>query len=652
MSCCSNNSEVCPHAEKKRKNKQKLVLIVSFISLIFSFLISINVIKSEFFHYFNPAWIAVIICGKGIVMGAYEGLKEKRITSSLLITIALFASILLEVAGLIGLGDFSHHNESYIFAAGEIAFLMAIGAFIEDYTVRKSRSGIENLMKLSPTTAKIKVDDEIKEVAIGEIKIGDIVIALPNQIVPVDGKITVGATAIDESSMTGEWTPVDKTIGDNVFGGTWNKFGAIEIEVTKMPEDMAVAKMIELVKEAEGKKAPISRIADKWASYIVPLAVSLSIVVGFIAYFWLGVDVVTAVTRGVTILVVFCPCALALATPTAVAAGLGRGAKEGILIKSGGALEAMASIDTIAFDKTGTLTKGEIKVEEVWSNIDETEMITLLASAERYSEHPIATAILKYAKDKVTLLDPVNTESITGIGLKCQIDGKQILICSFKSLSIYNIADEVGTKIGNEMQEKGKTVIALCVDDTLVGLASLSDTIRSGSHAAIKKLESMGVNTLMLTGDNEFSAREIGKNCGISDIRHSLMPEGKVTAIEELVRQNSKVCMVGDGVNDSPALATATTSIAMGALGSDAAIETAEIALMSSDISKIPPLLILSRSVLNKIKGNITFSMSVNFLAVILSTYGLLNPVTGALVHNVSSVFVVLNSAMILNKKL
>ena len=659
-SCCcgaehehKQASASCCCGEKPSSVKtQYFVLIVSIISLIISFINPAQRFGVKIFHYIDPAWLALLLCGVPIVKAGFKNLfKNRKITSGLLISVAMIAAVALEMFLMFNMGHVEmHHHESYIFAAGEIAFLMTLGGMIEDYTVRKSRAGIERLVTIAPKTAYVKNGDSLVLTKVDDIKIGDIVVVKPNNMISADGVIISGKTAVDQSSMTGESLPVDKAEGDEVFGGTWNKSGAVEIRVTKLAKDMAVSKLISLVEEAEGKKAPISRLADKWAGYIVPSAIILAFVVAVVSYFLFHISVLDAVIRGVTVLVVFCPCSLALATPTAVAAGLGNAAKRGVLIKSGAALEELAKVDVMAFDKTGTLTEGQIEISDTFAyGMDEKAMLALAAAAEKYSEHPIAKAIIKGSDAQIS--EPEQTTSLVGIGVEAIVDGKKVLVSRWTGLESSGIDTSKAEADAKELLVCGKTVVAVCVDDVLAGIIALSDVLRKDTPAAVRAINNMDIDTIMLTGDNEQTALSVAQTSGVQKVKHSLMPDDKLRCIEELKQHGKTVCMVGDGVNDAPSLAAANCSVAMGALGSDIAIETADIALMGSDILRMPGLVELAKKVMTRIKGNITLSMSINFIAVLLSTLGLLTPVTGALVHNLSSVLVVSNSALLLTVK-
>ena len=601
-------------------------------------------------YYVNPAWVAVILSGTPLFISAAKGIAHKKLNSPELISLAMIASIVLEILALCGIVvETSGHSHSYIFAAGEIAFLMSLGELLEDLTVAKCRSGIERLVALVPKEAFVKqADGSLVKTKLKDIKIGDIVVVKTGEMVAVDGKIVSGEASIDQSSLTGEYLPVDVGVGDSVYGGTMNKNGVIEVEVTKLEKDMTIAKMAELTIEAEGKKAPISRVADKAVKIILPIVLVTSLIVGIVAGFGLKVGWVEALVRAVTILVVFCPCALALATPTAVAAGLGNSAKNGVLVKSGAALETLSQMDTICFDKTGTLTEGKISLDKVVAiGFDETELVRIVASVEKFSEHPLARAVVEKAKD-LTLLDVKDINTLQGVGISATLDGKTVLVESLKKAVENDVDLSAVQEDVDSALDVGKTVAVVLVDDKLAGVLAFSDTIRENAKDVMASLGNKHFDTVMLTGDNEKSAQYIANECGVKTVKHSLMPEDKLKEIESLQEAGHKVVMIGDGVNDAPALKLADCSFAMGAMGSDIAIDSADITIMNSDIGKVDDTIKLSKRVMFAIKRNITISMVVNAVAVVLSFLGLLKPWSGALVHNASSVLVVLSSALLL----
>lgn len=608
-------------------------LAVSLLSLLMNFSFPID-----------PAWITILISGIPMLYLALTRLfYEKWVSSALLISIAMIASI--------AIGE--------IFAAGEVAFIMAIGAILEDMTVTRAKKGLSRLIALAPNEGRrlVKSGDTWTEELIPAEKIqtGDLLRVLPGETIPVDGKILSGSTSVNQSVMTGESLPVDKETGDEVYCGTLNCYGSVDIEAKHVGEDSSLQKLIAMVKEAENRKAPMQRIADKWAVWLVPIA--LLIAVGaFLITLVLDYDVMIALNRCVTVLVVFCPCALALATPVSVMAAIGQATKHGIIIKSGEALEKMGRIDTIAFDKTGTLTYGKLQVSDICSfdpGIDEDTLLALGACAEAKSEHPLAKAILEYAKQKnIALTESCGFQMAAGRGVYAVVQNKHLL-CGSEQYLLENgipIPDFITARL-KQLRSQGKASILIAADGVCIGVIALSDVLREAASDMVSQLSAMGTKTVLLTGDNQIAADYFAKQAGIGEVHGGLLPEQKVERIALLQQSGRNVCMIGDGVNDAPALKTANVGVAMGSMGSDIAVEAADIALMSDDLSKIPYLKRLSRSTLNTIKGNITVSMCINAVAVTLSVLGVLGPVTGALVHNAGSVLVVLNAALLYDRK-
>lgn len=582
----------------------------------------------------NPAWVPIIISGIPILYGAATDLFcEKTISSELLVSIAIIASIMI--------GE--------TFAAGEIAFIMAIGEILEDITVNRAKKGISQLIKLSPQQGRkiIKENGKITEsvVSIEEIYKGDILRVLPGEMIPVDGKIIFGNSSVDQSIMTGESLPIDKTIDDEVFCGTLNCDGSIDIIATKVGEDSSLQKLIRMVKEAEENKAPMQRIVDKWAGWLVPAA----FIIAIIAYF-LTSDII----RAVTVLVVFCPCALALATPTSIMAAVGQASKHGVLIKSGEALEKMGKVNCVAFDKTGTLTFGKLKVSNIItiSSVTEKELLKLVCSSEKRSEHPLGKAIVEYGKkENIQFLEVEDFKMISGKGIITKIENDEIYCGNSKFLQEQGIfLDESIEKNLENFRKEGKISILIGKNKKYIGIIALSDTIRPTAKEMVKKLKKMGTKVVLLTGDHKQTADYFAKEIGIENVYSELLPAEKVTYIKKLEKDGNKVCMIGDGVNDAPALKTADVGVAMASMGTDIAIEASDIALMGDNIEKIPYLKKLSSATIKTIKFNITASMTINLVAIILSVLGLLNPITGALVHNVGSVLVVLNAALLYDR--
>ena len=578
--------------------------------------------------WYDPAWLTVFICGLPLLWLAVMRLVRQRwISSAMLITIAMLACIYI--------GE--------LFAAGEVAFIMALGALLEDYAVARSKRGIAGLISLAPDEARLA--DLGRMVPARDIREGDVVRVLPGEKITVDGIVTAGQTSIDQSIITGESLPVDKQAGDTVYCGTMNCYGSVDIRATKAGTDTSLQKMIRMVSEAEQKKAPTQRIVDKWAEWLVPIALLIAIAA------WV---VTGELVRGVTVLVVFCPCALVLATPVSVIAGIGQATKFGVLFKSGEALEKMGKVDVITFDKTGTITKGKLTVSDTISfssQYAESDILRLAASAESRSEHPLVKAIVKaYGGD---LLPVTDFRMTAGKGVRAGIDGMNVLCgkADFLTDNGVEITSDVTNSL-KKLSEEGKAGVLVAADGQCIGLIALSDVVRPEAAGVMNELRQAGVETVMLTGDNREAADYMARRVGISSVRAGLLPADKVQAIADIQQQGHGVCMIGDGVNDAPALKTANVSVAMGAVGSDIAIESADIALMADDISHLPYLKRLSRAVIRSIKFNIPLSMASNFVAVTLSVLGLMGPVVGALVHNVGSVLVVLNAALLYDRKI
>lgn len=583
----------------------------------------------------NPAWVTVIICGIPLLyLAVWRIIYNKgirKISSALLISIAMFAAI--------AIGD--------LFAAGEVAFIMAIGAALEDMTTNRAKKGLKKLISLAPVQGRRLLRDKEEIISTDKIRQNDILRVLPGEAIPVDGVIVSGETSVDQSIMTGESLPVDKNMGDEVFCGTINRFGAIDIKATKVGENSSLQKLIRMVQDAENKQAPMQRIADKFASRLVPIAMLIAIIAGFVTE-----DIV----RAVTVLVVFCPCALVLATPTAIMAAIGQATKHGVIIKSGEALEKMGKVNTIAFDKTGTLTYGKPEVSDIISldkNISEYDLLVLSASAEAKSEHPLAKAVVDYAKEKgVRLIESDSFQMQSGMGICAGLSGAEWYCGNEKYIRQNKIL--IPENAANELEKlrvQGKAAIIIADKNHCAGILALSDVLRPEARDAVSRLAAMNTNIVLLSGDNQKTADYFAAQAGIRNVKADLLPEEKVEAIVQIQENGNPVCMIGDGVNDAPALKTASVGVAMGGMGSDIAIEAADIALMSDDITKIPYLKRLSNATATTIKLSISLSMCINLAAVTCSVLGILNPTTGALVHNAGSCFVVLIAALLYDRK-
>ena len=620
-----------------------LFIVISIVAVILS-LIGANLWR------FDLIWIAIIFCGFPIFKEAIIGLyTEFDIKADVLVSIAIISSICI--------GE--------LFAAGVIAIIMAIGGFLEEYTVSKTKAGIEKLIDLSPTKGTLiknyNLDSETELLIPADmIKVGDILKVVPGEIIPVDGVIISGESSIDQSVMTGESIPIDKVVGDEVFSGTINLYGSFVMKATKKGEDSSLQKLIKLVESANPENAEVVKAADKWATFIVVVAFICAI---------LTLIFTGEIIRAVTILVVFCPCALVLATPTAIMASIGNLTKVGILVKEGISIEKLAKVDQIIFDKTGTLTYGKPVVtnaipyngnhegnlkKEGNESISEKDLIHLFASLESPSEHPLAKSIVKYYKENYE--DPLekvsNFEMIIGKGVRANLDGSQLYAGNAEFLNSLNIdipKDFIENIAG--YLNLGATAIYLGMDGKLLGAVLLADVLRDDAYELIHQLDQLGISSTLLTGDNKNAAENIASNVGITELKYNCLPEDKISKIRELQSNNKKVAMIGDGINDAPALRQADIGISMGGVGSDISIEASDVCLVSDDIKNIPHLLALSRKTIRTINIGIGFALGLNIIATAMAAFGYLGPIGGAFVHNIGSVIVIIYSSMLLRFK-
>ena len=573
------------------------------------------------------AWVAILLCGVPIVLEAFIGLvTEFDIKADVLVSLALIASVCV--------GEY--------FAAGEVAFIMQLGGLLEELTVARARAGIEKLVHLTPQTARVLTPEGEKVLPAEHVRVGDKLRVLPGETVPVDGVILSGQTSIDQAVMTGESLPVDKGPGDPVSSGTVNQFGAFEMAAKKVGEDSSIQRMIRLVQSADAGKAKIVGLADRWATWIVIIALSAA------ALTWL---ITAEIIRAVTILVVFCPCSLVLATPTAIMAAIGNATKHGFLVREGDALERLSKVTVVTFDKTGTLTYGTPEVTGVHSAgaLSEDQLFALAAGAEQFSEHPLGRAVVRCWKDRRenNLPQAENFRMLPGRGVEALVEGRQVLAGN------QTLLEEQGVPLGNSgaaqgYLDQGAMVIYLAVDGTFAGFLALADTLRQDSAAMVASLHRLGVTPVLLTGDREAAAKAIAGELGIRQVYGECLPQEKLDRIGAFQEKGQLVCMMGDGVNDAPALKKAHVGIAMGGVGSDIAVDAADIALVDDEVKELPHLIALSRRMMGTIKVNLTFSMALNFVAIALAMTGILNPVVGALVHNAGSVLVIVNSALLL----
>ncbi len=535
-----------------------------------------------------------------------------------------------------------------------IITLILMGKWLESRAKTKTGTAVKKLIDLKPKTALIKTVDGEKAINVNELKKGDIVIVKPGEKIPADGKIILGYSSVDESMLTGESFPEEKTEGDKIIGGTINKSGSFEFEVTATGIDSVLGKIITLVEEAQGSKAPIQKLADKVAAVFVPIVIVIAVIT-FMVWFIVGGDdaFTKALINFVAVLIIACPCAMGLATPTALIVGIGKGAENGILIKDGEHLELAHKISTILFDKTGTITEGKPIVSKVVSNgYDENELIKFVASLEKRSEHPLAQAIVNYAKSKtISITDPEKFESITGFGLTGIVENKKIIIGNKNFLSNYNITSNDFEENADQFSSEGKTVVHVAIDGKSSGIIAIEDPIKNTSAEAIKELKRLNIKTIMITGDNKCNAEHIAKQLGIDDFEAEVLPEDKANIVAKYQRQGEIVAMVGDGINDAPALAQADVGIAIGT-GTDVAIETGDIVLIKGDLMGVAKAIKLSKATIRTIKQNLFWAFIYNTVGIPLAAIGWLNPMFAALAMAFSSVSVVTNSLRLKKLKL
>lgn len=619
--------------------------IVSGVFVVLSFILSLVSMESVFgpslasmLSTVDVAWVAVIVSGFPILYSAVRKLivapGVKKLSSALLITVAMAAAI--------GIGD--------VFAAAEVAFIMAIGEILEGYTTKRAEKGLEKLIHVLPTMGRVVNGDGSESfIKVEDITQGQTLRVLPGETVPVDGRILLGDTSIDQSIMTGESVPVDKTSGDDVFAGTINHFGAFTMEATKVGEDGSLQKLIRLVEDAKDHEAPMVRTIDRVASWLTPL----SLLIALVTYAITG-----DITRAVTVLIVFCPCALVLASPTAIMAAIGQATKQGVIIKSGEALEAMSAVSMVAFDKTGTLTKGELRISHIHAvgTMSDMEVLRLAASVEASSEHPLGKAIVSGAKEEGVTFSSASDFAMTlGRGVSALVGSERIFCGNETYLEEYNITPtESIEELLLKDREKGLVPIIVAKGREIVGILSLGDVLRNESLAVVEDLTTLGVSSSLLTGDTQATAHYMAKKVGITHVLAHLMPQEKVAAIREMQQTYPfhSVAMVGDGINDAPALKLANVGIVMGHAGSDLTMDAADVVLMGDDMTKLSYVKRLAKATKRTIWMSLTLAMVINLVAVILSVMGMMSPTLGAIVHNVGSCVVIFLASLLYEKNI
>ena len=597
--------------------------------------------------------IPVMIIGYKFYYIGYKNLFKLSPNMDSLIAIGTSAAFIYSLYGTykIYTGDGSYAMSLYYEAAVTILALITLGKYLEAISKGKTSQAIKKLMGLAPKTATIVRDGKELGIPIDEVIVGDIIIVKPGEKLPVDGEVIEGATAIDEAMLTGESIPVEKTVGSKVIGASINKTGFIKYKATKVGKDTALSQIIKLVEDAQGSKAPIAKMADIIASYFVPIVIGLAILAS-IGWIIAGENGVFALTIFISVLVIACPCALGLATPTAIMVGTGKGAEYGVLIKGGEALEITHKIDTIVFDKTGTITEGKPVVTDIiTTTISENELLSIAASSEKGSEHPLGEAIVKGAEERnIKFKEISNFKAIPGHGIQVEIEGKTILLGNKKLMSENSIeVGELGVK-SDKLANEGKTPMYIAINNKLEGIIAVADTVKPSSKEAIENLHKMGIKVAMITGDNKKTAHAIAKQVGIDIVLAEVLPEDKANEVKKLQEKGSKVAMVGDGINDAPALAQADIGIAIGT-GTDVAIESANIVLMKGDLRDVATAIKLSKATIRNIKQNLFWAFGYNVLGIpvamgVLHIFGgpLLNPMIGAAAMSLSSVSVLANA--------
>lgn len=622
---------------KKAENKNT---IASLIFLIIGYISMYSLGEGHLATIFIFA-LSILIGGFDLFKVGLKNLTKLQFDMKTLVTIAIIGAAIL--------GEWSE--------GAVVVFLFALSEALESYSMDKARESIRSLMDIAPKTALIRRGNQEMELEVEDIELGDTLIIKPGQKLAMDGEVIKGQSSINQATITGESIPVLKTIGDEVFAGTLNEEGSLEVKVTKRVKDTTISKIIHLVEEAQAERAPSQAFVDKFAKYYTPAIVMIALLIAIVPPLFMGGDWSEWIYRGLAVLVVGCPCALVISTPVAIVTAIGNAAKKGVLIKGGIHLEEAGRLKVIAFDKTGTLTKGTPEVTDikVLKGHDANELLGISMAIEKFSQHPLASAIIRKAEEKGISLNDYkaeNFQSITGKGAKALVNNKSYYIGSpklFKEMN--NLSDSVNEEL-KTLQIQGKTVMLVGTSEEIIGLIAVADQVRDSSSKVIRKLLAIGIEkTIMLTGDNQATGQAIAKQVGLSDVKADLLPQDKLETIKSLRKQYGKVAMVGDGVNDAPALATATVGIAMGGAGTDTAIETADIALMADDLNKLPYTIQLSRRTLGIIKGNIIFALGLKILALILIVPGWLTLWMAIFADMGATLIVVLNSLRLLKVK-
>lgn len=598
--------------------------------------------------------LPVVVVNSKIYRNGFKALSKGHPNMDSLISLGTSAAFLYGVFATVMIfrGEVAYANELYYETAAVILALIVLGKYLETLTKGKTSEAIKKLMGLAPKTALVVRNGKESEISIDEVVVGDIIVVRPGGKMPVDGVVIEGLTSVDESMLTGESIPVEKSVGDAIIGASINKNGTIRYKATKVGKDTALSQIIKLVEDAQGSKAPIAKMADIISGYFVPIVIAIAIL-SAIAWYFAGQTGVFALTIAISVLVIACPCALGLATPTAIMIGTGKGAEHGVLFKSGTSLETTHKLNTIVFDKTGTITEGKPKVTDIITaeGISETELLTLSASAEKGSEHPLGEAIVNSAEEKgLAFLKTETFNAIPGHGIEVTINGQHLLLGNKKLMDEWHIGLGNLASASDALASQGKTPMYIAKDGKIAGIIAVADTVKESSLRAIKKLHKMGIEVAMITGDNKRTAEAIAKQVGIDRVLSEVLPEDKANEVKKLQDEGKKVGMVGDGINDAPALAQADVGIAIGS-GTDVAIESADVVLMRSDLMDVPTAVELSKSTIRNIKENLFWAFAYNIFGIpfamgVVYAFGgpLLSPVIAAAAMSFSSISVLLNA--------
>ncbi|MED3549765.1 heavy metal translocating P-type ATPase [Cytobacillus praedii] len=659
-----NEKETVDHRLKEIERQQGKFIFSLILSLPLLWAMAGHFSFTSFIYvpdaFMNP-WVQMALAtpvqfyiGKQFYVGAYKALRNKSANMDVLVALgtsaAYFYSLYLSLRTI---GSDAHPEGLYFETSAVLITLIILGKVFEAKAKGRSSEAIKKLMGLQAKTATVIREEKEMEIPLEEVIAGDMILVKPGEKIPVDSEILEGQSALDESMITGESVPVDKTIGDTVIGATINKNGFIKIKATKVGKETALAQIIKVVEEAQGSKAPIQRLADSISGVFVPIVVGIAVLTFFIWYLFVAPgDFAEALEKLIAVLVIACPCALGLATPTSIMAGSGRAAEYGVLFKGGEHLEMTHRINTVILDKTGTITNGAPVLTDVITKLDETEFLTLVGSAEKQSEHPLAQAIVEGIQEKhITLAHPSAFEAIPGYGIKALVNGKEVLAGTRRLMKKFNIEIEHVSDDMLALEKQGKTAMLVAIDGAFAGIVAVADTIKETSTEAIRRLKDLGLEVIMITGDNEQTAQAIAKLAGVDRVIAEVLPEGKAEEVKKLQRQGKKVAMVGDGINDAPALAVADIGMAIGT-GTDVAMEAADITLIRGDLNSIADAIFMSKKTIRNIKQNLFWAFGYNTLGIPIAALGFLAPWLAGAAMAFSSVSVVLNALRLQRVKL